>query len=578
MSHRVDQEILAWAQRTPSAVAVGHAGEQRTYADLAERTWAIAGTLAGHSVGPGDRVLLGPERSLDTLPAMLATWWVGAIAVPLPESAPTARLEALIDDCRPRVAIGDVPPFPGPQFLPQRCRPSDPPSPQWRDDAYIFSTSGTTGRPKGVCGNHAALHHYVSWQGSEFQVEPGQRFSQIAPSSFDFALKEWLVPVSRGASVWVVPEALRNDGAGLMRWMAAHEIHSVCCLPLMFRELASSLADMPEPTRAELLTSLRRLYISGDMLYWSDVDRWRAVAGHDVALVNLYGPTESTIIKAFYPIPPSPPSPSSSVVPVGQAIPDTELVILDGERQVDPGDVGEVVIRSRWLARYIKPDPGDGFVEGPPQDLGLRVYRTGDRGRFDRGGNLELLGRNDGQVKVRGVRVDTRGIEAQLRPHARDVAVLALAADERPEADRELVCAFVDTDPDAATTALRNHANRLLAPAERPSRFVSVPALPRTANGKIDRDALAAAIAPLEPAAAAGLTKLEQVTALWREILGVDPVAPDANFFELGGDSMRAVTLLRRLRTTFAVRVRLPDILTDMTPRGISRYLERGAQ
>jgi amino acid adenylation domain-containing protein len=572
---RIDREILAVAARDPGALAVACDDRRLDYGELRRRALAVARDLVDRGLEGGDRVLLDATRDLDTLPAMLGIWLAGGVLVPLPAATPTPQVRAICDDAAPRALVG--PPalahalgLADPLVVdPHRLAEAPDFAPRPRDEAYILYTSGTTGRPKGVVGTHPALHQYLEWQAAEFANDAGERFSQIAPISFDFALKELLVPLLRGASVWFVPDALRLDGRALLRWFAERRITSACCMPLVFRELTAALAGLPADARPAALGALRRLHVSGDMLYWQDVDRWRAACPRPVELVNMYGPTESTIIKAFHRLPTERPAGADATVPVGRALPDARLLVLgpDGA-PVPAGELGEVYIESPWLARgYTDPElTAQRFTVVD----GARRYRTGDLGRLDADGLLTLAGRADRQVKIGGVRVELAGVEAVLRPHADDVAVVAPAL----AGDRELVCFFTAASP-AAEQTLRAAAARDLSPAEAPRRFVGLDALPRTHNGKIDRDRLLQ-LASEPPAARAELEPLlERVTALWTDLLRVAVVAPDANFFELGGDSMQAISLLRAIRQTFNVRLRLADMLGELTPRGITRRLEQ---
>src|SRR6185295_12880394 len=203
---------------------------------------------------------------------------------------------------------------------------------------YIIYTSGSEGRPKGVRGSHESLSHYLKWQAREFRVNEADRFSQTAPLSFDFSLKELLVPLICGATVCIANRKIVMDARKFVDWVGDSRITVMCCVPTLLR----SILELPV-CDARAFQSLRSLLISGDMLRWDDVNHWRERFGNSISLFNLYGPTESTVIKLFYPIPEER-CPDSVNVPVGRPIEDAAVLILDEQNEAcEPGETGEVV-------------------------------------------------------------------------------------------------------------------------------------------------------------------------------------------------------------------------------------------
>jgi amino acid adenylation domain-containing protein len=449
------------------------------------------------------------------------------------------------------------------------------------DVCYVIYTSGSEGRPKGVVGSHKSLIHYLRWQAKEFSVNEADRFSQSAPLSFDFSLKEFLVPLVSGARVCIADRSTVINARKFVEWAHESRISVMCCVPTLLR----SILQLPRTASDRgSFESLRALLISGDMLRWEDVAGWRERFGNDVALFNLYGPTEATVIKLFYPIPETR-SPETSNVPVGRPIRDTDVLIFDElDEACEPGEIGEVVILSDWLARgYLNADAtADGpFCEVEYQGQQRRAYRTGDLGRWLSDGNLELMGRKDRQVKIRGYRIELNEIERVLAEYT-EIADLAVVAPQGPDADGLAVigCFFTGEKPDLTEKDVKAFAReRLLPQVLSLTRFRRLETLPLMANGKVDRRKLELLIEPDETPVAkpsfAALTVRERICAMWEELLAVEGINLEANFFEMGGDSMTAIRLLRRLREELHPEVNLDDVYEFPSISQLSNRVEK---
>jgi acyl-coenzyme A synthetase/AMP-(fatty) acid ligase/acyl carrier protein len=309
------------------------------------------------------------------------------------------------------------------------------------------------------------------------------------------------------------------------------------------------------------------------MLRWEDVKTWRKRLGSSISLSNLYGPTESTIIKLFYPIPEAR-CPGSVNVPVGRPIAGTQVLVLDEvDRQCETGKIGEVVIVSEWLARgYVNSDAtARSFCRIEQSGKRRRAYRTGDLGRWLASGDLELMGRKDRQVKIRGYRVELDELESVISEHPslRDVAVVTCASANSLEDDgRALIgCYFTRNGSEITEKQVREFArDRMLPQVLSLTRFSRLDQLPLTANGKVNRRQLEALFAasetrvvnPIQPSPST--TVRQQILAMWLELLTIEDVDLEANFFELGGDSILAIRLLRRLREELHPEINLGDV------------------
>lgn len=602
---RIEKLIFEQADRSPHAVAVEHNGSRLSYHDLKQQALEIAQKLRASGLQPGETVMLFQHRSSGTVLLMLGIWEAGGILVPVNTNTPAKMLEWIVRDSSPRLILADpdlksrmanavesvnstsMPeiltstsssnghaahhPFADPDSIPKSINIDKfSELPVYQDDCYVIYTSGSEGCPKGVCGSHESLIHYLHWQARQFSVTGADRFSQTAPLSFDFSLKEFLVPLVCGACVCIADRNIVIDPQKFVGWVRDSRITVMCCVPTLLRSI---LQLPPSPEDAEVFQSLRALLISGDMLRWDDVARWRERFGNSSSLFNLYGPTESTVIKLFYPIPGTK-CPDSINVPVGRPIADADVLIVDeNDQPCARGETGEIIILSEWLARgYLNSErlSYDPFCRLYHRGKRSRAYRTGDLGRWLTDGVVELMGRKDRQVKIRGYRIELDEIESIISGHegVGDVAVVVPNPSNGVETDDlpMVACYFTSEQPTLTERELQEFAReRLLPQVLSLSRFRRLDKLPLSANGKVDRLKLQSLTDILEHRATAlpptqSLTVQQRILAMWEELLAYQGIDVEANFFELGGDSMTAIRLLRRLREELHAEVKLGDV------------------
>lgn len=600
---RIEKLIFEQADQLPEATAVEHNGKQLSYRELKQQALEISRGLRECGLDAGETVVVFQHRSLSTLPLVLGIWEAGGVVLPVNPNTPLKMLEWIVQDSRPRVIVtdGDLKPrmveavenlnaTAAPQILtsypnsnghsPRSSLGKNIPAainidefsepPAYKDDCYVIYTSGSEGRPKGVRGSHKSLIQYLRWQAQEFAVTEIDRFSQTAPLSFDFSLKEFLMPLICGACVCIADSTTVIDPRKFVDWAHESRITVMCCVPTLLRSI---LQLAPSSSDASVFQSLRVLLISGDMLRWDDVSGWRERFGNSISLFNLYGPTESTVIKLFYPIPETR-HPESINVPVGRPIEDAAVLIVDENNQPSaPGEIGEIIILSEWLARGYLNDERSAdnrfhrlYYHGTRQ----RAYRTGDLGRWLSDGNVELMGRKDRQVKIRGYRIELDEIESILSEHEAisDVSVVVLNTSNNIDVDglATIACYFTTEQTALTEKEIRDFAKeRLLPQVLSLTRFRCLDKLPLTANGKVDRIKLQSLIDLFENNACqsssnGSSTIRERIVAMWEELLALEGIDLEANFFELGGDSMTAIRLLRRLREELHAEVKLGDV------------------
>ncbi len=569
----VHQLVELQAARRPAAPAVVFEDQQLTYGELDRQADQLAHHLRRRGVGPETRVLIHLPRGPRRIVAMLGVLKAGGAYVPVASQLPEERLALLRAESGAAVMLTDTaPPLAArrePSAVPAPVAGEAPPAPE--SLAYVIYTSGSTGAPKGVGVTHAGLHNLVAWHLAAYPLAPGERTSQFASFGFDASAWEIWPALCAGAALWIVPEEARRAPAELADWLARHRI-DVAFAPTPVAEL---LFGLPWSAGAP---HLRRLGVGGDRL--SHVPARQL----PFELVNLYGPTEVTVVSVQARLTPAD---AGRPVPIGRPIAAIEAHVLDRRlAPVPAGVAGELYLGGIGLARgYLgRPDlTAERFLPHPfGARPGARLYRSGDLARRRPDGTLECLGRTDEQIKVRGFRVEPAEIEAALARHPQ---VRAAAAAVR--AGRLIAwVAAADGERDAAhpgrgplATDLLGHLARLLPEHMIPAAFVVLPALPLTARGKVDRRALPD---PPPAAAAARSTPLtpheEIVAAIWAAALGVPRVDAGDDFFALGGHSLLAMQVLSRLRAALGVDVPVGDLFAHPTLAAFAARLRSAEQ
>ncbi|MFE0042685.1 amino acid adenylation domain-containing protein [Streptomyces albireticuli] len=566
----------ARAARIPGATAVtGAAGETLTYAELDERANRVARALRAEGVGPDDRVAVMTGRGPLLLVALLGTLKSGGAYVPVDRGYPAERVRFLLADSRAKVVIvdGDAP---APEvsegtavrriedLLRADGAPLAPLATS-RDLAYVIYTSGSTGRPKGVMVEHHSVVNRLAWMQGRYPLGPDDVLLQKTPVSFDVSVWELFWWAIEGAGVALLPPGGERDPREILRTVRERRVSVVHFVPSMLGPFLDLLQETPEAVRE--LNSLRYVFASGEALPAARVERFNRVfgTGSPVRLVNLYGPTEATVDVSYHDCPREG---AVTRVPIGRPIDNTRLYVLDEAGLPQPAGVaGELCVGGAGVARgYLdRPELTAERFRRDPFVPGGRMYRTGDLARRLADGTLEYLGRIDGQVKIRGNRVEPGEVAAALRavPGVRD----ALVADRTTEARGTYLTGYYVADAVIAPESLRDRLGRTLPAFMVPAHFVRIDAVPLTPNGKADRRALpepddTPRAAPRQEARNRAEAVLAEV---WAQVLGVGDVGVHDDYFALGGDSIlmlkvRAEAEARGLRFSLTDLVRNPTV------------------
>ncbi|WP_261774608.1 non-ribosomal peptide synthetase, partial [Nocardia neocaledoniensis] len=564
--------------RTPDAVAVRFGDTTLTYAEFDTRVRALAARLVDLGVGPEALVGLAMRRGVELIVAVHAIVRAGGAYVPLDPDHPAERLRYVLEVARPVVVVTracDEPELTGCAVL--RTDDVDwSAAPEVVDGgavagntAYVIFTSGSTGRPKGVAVTHGAIVANLDWRQRRYPLSAADVVLQKTPYTFDVSVWELFWPLQIGAELVVAEPGRHGDPAYLAALIAERRVSVTHFVPSMLAAFVGELAESPVD-----LSSMRLVFASGEALPAATAARLRALSG--AALHNLYGPTEAAVDVTAHEVTAA----DEVSVPIGGPADDTGLLVLDENLdRVPAGVVGELYLSGVQLARGYVARPGltaDRFVANPFGAPGERMYRTGDLVR-ELGGELEYLGRTDFQVKLRGLRIELGEIEAVVAAHPRvgNAAVIL----HRHAAGEALVGYVVSVDGAELDEAeLAAHAKASMPEYMVPSLFVQLPAMPINASGKLDRKALPE---PDFRAAAAEFRAPETATEravaeLFAELLGVEAVGADDDFFRLGGNSLIATRAIARLQAGFGVRVDVRDFFDSPTVAVLAQLIDDG--
>ncbi|WP_316775280.1 non-ribosomal peptide synthetase [Streptomyces sasae] len=554
--------IAEQAARTPHALAVAAGEDTLTYAELDARAHRVAHRL--HALGAGPETVVGVrlERGADLIPCLLGIWRTGAAYLPLDPAQPAARALGTLDDARARLVLThekgaaelDHPGalvVDGNLFADASATPVEFPEPPADPDrlAYVIYTSGSTGRPKGVQVTHGALANHVTWAAVRLAGGAEGGSALFSSHAFDLVMPSIWAPLVAGQRLWLLEPDTDLSELGA-RLSAAGPFSFLKLTPGHLEVLTRQL----DADRAAALAGT--VLVAGEAFPGPLAGHWRDLLGPG-RLLNEYGPTEATVGTSVYGVDGGQ---GEETVPIGRPLPGMSMQVLDPDLcPVPVGVVGELYVGGAGVARGYLGRPGltaGRFLPDPGGPPGARMYRSGDLVRMRSDGNIAFVGRVDDQVKVRGHRVEPGEVAAAMiaHPGVREAVVVA--------AGGQLVGYAVAAAGGGMPTGdeLRETLERSLPGYMVPSLFVELESLPLTANGKVDRSALPAPdpesaahrryVAPRTPAE-------RRIAEVWAEALGLSRVGVEDSFFDLGGDSIRAVALVGAVRAAgFDVSVR----------------------
>lgn len=572
-------------RRTPDAPAVLDETGAWTYAELNARANRLAHHLRVLGVGPDVLVAVCAERSRELVCGLLAVLKAGGAYVPIDPEYPDDRIAEMLGDCAPRAVLTQQ------RFADRLDKVSgssdllalDAASPAWANQsdadlalselaphhlAYVIYTSGSTGKPKGAMNEHRGIVNRLQWMQRAYALEAGDTVLQKTPFTFDVSVWEFFWPLLAGARLVMARPGGHKDPAYLMQVIRAQRVTTVHFVPSMLHVFL-------EQTGTSSGHTLKRVVCSGEALPKPLVERF---FDHypGVPLYNLYGPTEAAVDVTAWTC-----AADNASVPIGKPIANTHIAILDESGQpVVPGVRGEIHIGGVQVGRGYLGRPeltAERFIPDPADNTpGARLYRTGDLGRWRRDGAIEYAGRNDFQVKLRGLRIELGEIEARLAALPGVAQAVVLMREDRP-GDQRLVAYLTARDEVAIdVSALRAQLAKQLPEYMLPQHFMVLDAIPLNTSGKVDRKALPAPhlegaqrrerVAPRDDREA-------KIAAIMEDVLALPGLGIHDDFFALGGHSLLAAQLTARLNREFDVALSLRTLFDTPTIAGLAETL-----
>ncbi|MGF9646225.1 amino acid adenylation domain-containing protein [Paenibacillus sp. MABNS29] len=586
------------AERTPEEAAVVYENDRLTYAELNERANRLAATLRANGIGRETIVGILAERSVAVLVAVLAVWKAGGAYVPLDPDYPAERVRFMLEDSGAKVLLTQTPlreraeAWLGEEELAlaavlylddeasyseERANADSFHEARPEDLAYVIYTSGTTGKPKGVMIEHRSLVNTAAGYRREYRLDQFPvRLLQLASFSFDVFVGDIGRTLYNGGTMVIVPKEDRIDPSRLHHWMERERV-------TIFESTPALIVPFLEYVHEQQLNMswMELLITSSDSCSVADYRILQERFGSLFRIINAYGVTEAAIDSSFYDEPLTK-LPQTGHVPIGKAWLNAKFYIVDAHLNPVPvGVLGELVIGGVGVARgYLnRPELTEEKFVDSPFAAGERLYRTGDLARWMEDGNVDFIGRIDNQAKIRGYRIETGEIESQLlRVEGVREAVVLVRSDANGQ---KALCAYYtpDTGAELAVNDLRGALAQELPGYMIPSYFVEMERLPLTQNGKIDRKALPAP----EGEAGSGTeyvaprNELEtKLAAIWQEVLGLaKEIGVHDNFFDIGGHSLRATTLVSKIHKELSVDLPLRDVFRHSTIESMAAAISR---
>ena len=604
---KIDKKLLHTVlnqmfEATPQATAIETSSRTFNGADMSQSILFVTRALQKYGIEPEEPVACLLSPSPESVFSMLGIWAAGGVFFPLDPLLPDDLLKKYLEVVQPEKLIIEPGQVERMQVILKSAFATksfefiedqetglifvteinslvvgeDPSSHVPGPDSgnYILFTSGSTGIPKAIFGQHKSLSHFIHWEVSEFDLDSRERVCWLAPPMFDVSFRDILTPLVAGGTLVIPDQDVKKDARQLLAWIAAEQITTIHMVPSLFRLLTDELSLQSDQ---DALPHLKRILLAGESLFESDVFRWQAVMGDTIALVNLYGPSETTLAKLFYRIGHIEAS-TDQIVPLGKPISNSAALILKNGKLCAIGEQGEIYIKTPFLSKgyYGNPELTKTlFVQNPlAPDTNDIIYRTGDIGYYREDREIVFCGRLDHQLKIHGNRVEPSQIEAVIKSYDQIKHAVVMG---KQAADFSIqLIAFYEPTTDVDIDNLKSFITKRLPKYMCPDRLIRQTHMPLNRNGKIDRSLLEET---LEKETSTGDTPEGEIEArlasLWSRLLHHDIIFRSSDFFELGGHSLLAIRMVSAIYREFSIEVSINDIFKFPLLKDLATLLKK---
>ncbi len=575
-------------------VAVIYEDRKVIYREIYEKSNTIANWLISEKVEKGTFVGIFVEDRVELISIIIGVLKAGCVFVPIDSIYPLDRIKVMIDTVSLRIVLSDrqnigmLEDIASERTCDLRnamvediyqnspdCFRKDTPNVEYSPDdkIYIYFTSGSTGIPKAILGRNQSLLHFIEWEIETFDIKKGFRISQFTSPGFDASLRDIFVALISGGTVCIPGNRqIVLNSEKLVNWIDKTKINLIHCTPSLFRFINNGML------KGDNFRDLRYILMAGEKITPVELKKWYNIFDERVQLVNLYGSTETTLVKTFYLIKKS--DTDRKTIPAGQPMKGAKTVVVDNNLKMCPlGVAGEILIRTpyRTYGYYGNPEmTKEKFIPNPfNKNVNDIVYRTGDLGRILPDGNLEVLGRIDRQVKIRGTRVEIGEVENVLLSD--ELVKSCIVIDGRSDDGETYLCAYVvleDSMCELPYSELRKNMLQKLPEYMIPQYFVKIDKIPVTSNGKTDFKALPNPRDSVQDKYIAPRNKTEEeIVNIWLEILKLEKVSVTQNFFQAGGHSLNMMTMLSKIEQKSGIKISLEQIFDNATVEAISEII-----
>jgi amino acid adenylation domain-containing protein len=559
----VDHQALLY----PESIAIEDADQSvLTYAGLKEKSDNCAFLLHHHHIGRNTAIAVFLPEGIGYITAILGVNKSGNIFMPLVPGYPRERLRYLLSTVKPEAILTDKKHLEEARSMLSgidvlgNCLVLDIdviapqvslPEVDGEDSNYLIYTSGSTGEPKTIEGIHKSLSHFLHWEMEEFKLDREVKTALLAPISFDVSFRDIFIPLMCGGTLHIPERAIKGDPSALMEWMGTRKITMLHIVPAIFRLFIRVLEA--NPGKRDLLSTIRNILLAGEALFYRDVINWRTINGDQANLVNLYGPSETTLAKIFHRIETTEHRDEAEIVPLGFPLPNTIVLILNDANQIcQIGEIGEICIKTPFRSKGYYNDKtltAEKFCQNPlHKEFEDIIYRTGDLGKYGSERNILIVGRKDSQVKIRGNRVELAEVEKVISRFQFITQVVVIPY--KKGSGEVVLSAYYTATPEIDRTALMGHIGNFLPDYMHPSYYLHLDSFPLNINGKVNRNLLPAPEDLLyEELEFTPPSNNDEVLLcdIFSEVLGLKKVGINNSFFELGGHSLNAVKIVSRI-------------------------------